>query len=308
MYDINTLDPDKIISNRYDFVYFFDVSYGNPNGDPDADGAPRMDDEVGKGLCTDVSLKRKVRDYVATTMEGIDGYDIYIKRGVPLNTSDERALDEFGITLPDLVNLKKEDAAADVRITDFMCRTFYDIRTFGAVMTTYSKASLPCAGVRGPVQVGLASSVDVVNPIDFTITRQAITTVEDATRKNNEMGHRTILPYGLYRVHGHIDPTEAERTTGFSERDLGIFFNALERMFDFGHSSMRGDMAPRALIVFKHGSKFGNVGSHRLLECVHCEKKPGVVAPRSYDDYNPVTVDEDAVRKLSSNVEVLRLI
>ena len=308
MFDLDTLDPDKTISNRIDFSYYFDVEYGNPNGDPDADGAPRIDDEVGTAFCTDVSLKRKVRDYVMMTMEGVDGYDIYIKRDVPLNVSDQRALDEFDITLPELEKLKKSDPYADVRIRDFMCRTFYDVRTFGAVMTTYSKGAFSCAGVRGPVQLGYARSLDVVYPIDNTITRQAITTVEDAARKNNEFGHRTILPYALFRVNGHIMPSEAEKVTGFSERDLGLFFNALECAFDFGYSSTRGDMAPRALIAFKHESKYGNAAPHRLLACVHCEKKPDVVAPRGYSDYEPVSVDEAAVAKLSKNVEVMRLI
>ena len=188
------------ISNRYEFVIFFDVENGNPNGDPDAGNMPRIDPETGYGLVTDVCLKRKIRNYVETAKEREPGYRIYVKDGVPLNRSDAEACAYVGVEPDKLKEAKKKDANLDAKIRDFMCQNFYDIRTFGAVMTTFVKASLNCGQVRGPVQIGFARSIDPIISQEVTITRVAITTEKDAENKNTEMGRKTIVPYGLYRA------------------------------------------------------------------------------------------------------------
>ena len=189
------------IKNRYDFVVYFDVENGNPNGDPDAGNMPRIDPETSLGIVTDVCLKRKIRNYVETVKEGERGFEIYIKDGVPLNASDRRALDEFGVGTDDkaIKKLKKDDPALDEKIRDFMCETFYDVRTFGAVMTTFVKGALNCGQVRGPVQLTFARSVDPIIPQEVTITRVAITTEADAEKKGTEMGRKYVVPYALYR-------------------------------------------------------------------------------------------------------------
>lgn len=195
----------EAIKNRYEFVILFDVENGNPNGDPDAGNMPRIDPESGLGLVTDVCLKRKIRNYVETVKEGEAGYQIYIREDVPLNRSDRKACENLGITETDdkkvtegLKKLKKNDPDADLKIRDYMCQNFFDIRTFGAVMTTFVKASLNCGQVRGPVQIGFARSIDPIVSQEVTITRVAITTEKDAEDKKTEMGRKSIVPYGLY--------------------------------------------------------------------------------------------------------------
>ena len=210
------------IKNRYEFVVFFDVENGNPNGDPDAGNMPRIDPETGYGLVTDVCLKRKIRNYVEMAKEGETGYRIYIKDGVPLNTSDKEACAFVGVDADKLKDAKKKDEHLDEKLRDFMCRNFYDIRTFGAVMTTFVKGALNCGQVRGPVQLGFARSVDPIMPQEVTITRVAITTEADAEKKGTEMGRKYIVPYGLYRVEGYISANLARKTTGFSEDDLNL--------------------------------------------------------------------------------------
>ena len=240
----------EAIKNRYDFVILFDVENGNPNGDPDAGNMPRIDPETGYGLVTDVCLKRKIRNYVEDAKEDAEGYRIYIKDQVPLQRSDGKALAYLGVD-KDLKIAKKEDPALDVKIRDFMCRNFYDIRTFGAVMTTFVKGNLNCGQVRGPVQLGFARSIDPILPQEITITRIAITTEADAEKKGTEMGRKYIVPYGLYRAEGYVSANLARKVTGFSEEDLQLLWQAILNMFENDHSAARGKMAVRELIVFK---------------------------------------------------------
>ena len=284
----------SVISNRYEFVVFFDVENGNPNGDPDAGNMPRIDPETGYGLITDVCLKRKIRNYVETVKEGEPGYRIYIKDGVPLNRSDNEACEYVGVE-PDkdkLKEAKKKDENLDEKIRNFMCENFFDIRTFGAVMTTFVKGALNCGQVRGPVQLGFARSVDPIVPQEVTITRVAITTETDAEKKDTEMGRKYIVPYGLYRVEGYISANLARKTTGFSEDDLELLWQAILNMFELDRSAARGKMAVRQLIVFRHDSELGNAPAWKLFELVKAEKNPGVVAPRAYSDYT-LSVDEE---------------
>ncbi len=283
------------IRNRYDFVFYFDVENGNPNGDPDAGNMPRVDAETGHGIVTDVCLKRKIRNYVETVKEGEPGYEIYIKDGVALNTSDARACTDLGVDLADIKKLKKDDPALDAKIRDFMCRTFFDVRTFGAVMTTFVKNNLNCGQVRGPVQLTFARSVDPVIAQEVTITRVAITTEADAERKNTEMGRKYVVPYALYRCEGFVSANLARKTTGFSDEDLSLLWNAIINMFEHDRSAARGKMATRALVVFKHDSELGNAPSHKLFDAVSISKRENVAIPRSFADYENVVVDEAAI-------------
>ena len=295
------------IKNRYDFVYYFDVKNGNPNGDPDAGNMPRLDPETGHGYVTDVCLKRKVRNYVEAVHEGELGFEMYIKRGTTLNSSDRRALDAQGLDETQQKNLKKlkqGDPELDRKILEFMCSTFFDVRTFGAVMTTFkSNDGFNCGQVRGPVQLTFAQSVDMVIPQDVSITRVAITKDEDADKKNTEFGNKYIIPYALYRCEGFVSANLARKTTGFSEDDLEVLWDALANMFDFDRSAARGLMSPRALIIFKHDSELGNAPAHKLLEAVSVTRKEGVSVPRSFADYGEVVVDEP---QIPEGVEVIR--
>ena len=280
----------EAIKNRYDFVILFDVENGNPNGDPDAGNMPRIDPETGLGLVTDVCLKRKIRNYVEIVKEGEPGYGIYIKDSVPLNRSDETAY--TALDVKDVKKAKKDDPDLDRKIRDFMCKNFYDIRTFGAVMTTFVKAALNCGQVRGPVQLGFARSVDPIVPQEVTITRVAIATEADAERKSTEMGRKYIVPYGLYRAEGFVSANLARKTTGFSEEDLALLWNAIIHMFDEDRSAARGKMAVRELIVFRHSSELGDAPAYKLFDAVQAKKNVDI--PRSYRDYD-VSVDETAI-------------
>ena len=239
----------EAIKNRYEFVVLFDVENGNPNGDPDAGNMPRIDPETGYGLVTDVCLKRKIRNYVETVKENEKGYGIYIREDVPLNRSDNLAYEYLKVDDKTVKDLKKKDPDADVKIRDFMCQNFYDIRTFGAVMTTFVKASLNCGQVRGPVQLGFARSIDPIISQEVTITRVAITTEKDAENKKTEMGRKNIVPYALYRAEGYVSANLARKVTGFSEEDLELLWEAIINMFEHDHSAARGTMAVRELIV-----------------------------------------------------------
>ena len=295
----------EAIKNRYEFVILFDVENGNPNGDPDAGNMPRIDPETGHGIVTDVCLKRKIRNYVETVKEDADGYRIYIKDGVPLNRTDLEAGEALGIAneLKELqaakdkeaakklgTQLKKNDPQFEVKIRDWMCGMFFDIRTFGAVMTTFVKGALNCGQVRGPVQLGFARSVDPIVPQDITVTRVAITTEADALKKDNEIGRKSVVPYGLYRAEGYVSANLARKTTGFSEDDLQLLWQAILNMFEVDHSAARGKMAVRELIVFKHDCELGNAPAYKLFESVHIARKPEVTVARAYSDYT-VTVD-----------------
>ena len=279
------------IRNRYEFVILFDVENGNPNGDPDADNMPRLDPETGYGLVTDVCLKRKIRNYVETVKEDAEGYRIYIKEGVPLNRSDAEALTHFEVDEKTLKEAKRKDDKLDEKIRNFMCQKFFDIRTFGAVMTTFVKGALNCGQVRGPVQLGFARSIDPIIPQEVTITRVAITTEADAEKKGTEMGRKHIVPYALYRCEGYVSANLARKTTGFSEEDLALLWQAILNMFEHDHSAARGKMAVRELIVFKHDSELGNAPAYKLFELVDVQRRDGVDAPRAYADY-AVSVDE----------------
>lgn len=292
----------EVIKNRYEFVVLFDVENGNPNGDPDAGNMPRIDPESGYGLVTDVCLKRKIRNYVEMVKEGEEGYQIYIKENVPLNRSDKLAYKNLGIDEKKTKDLKKNDPNADGKIRDFMCSNFYDIRTFGAVMTTFVKAALNCGQVRGPVQLGFARSIDPIISQEIAITRVAITTEQDAAVKKNEMGRKSIVPYGLYRVEGYISANLARKVTGFSEDDLELLWEAIINMFEHDHSAARGKMAVRELIVFKHSKELGDCPSYRLFDAVEVKRKEEVVYPRKYQDYD-VTVYEE---RIPDTVEVTR--
>ena len=280
----------EAIKNRYDFVILFDVENGNPNGDPDAGNMPRVDPETGYGLVTDVCLKRKIRNYVETVKEDDPGYRIYIKDQVPLQRSDAEALQYLGVS-KDLKAAKKDDPELDRKIRDFMCQNFFDIRTFGAVMTTCGKAALNCGQVRGPVQLGFARSVEPVVPQDVTITRVAITTEADAESKDTEMGRKYIVPYGLYRAEGYISANLARKSTGFSQADLDLLWSAILNMFENDHSAARGKMAVRRLIIFKHDSELGCTPAHKLFELVRAQRCGDTAVPRSFSDY-AITVDE----------------
>lgn len=280
----------EAIKNRYEFVILFDVENGNPNGDPDSGNMPRVDPETGCGLVTDVCLKRKIRNYVETVREDAKGYRIYIKEQVPLNRSDAEALAYLGVN-KDLKAAKKDDPALDGKIRDFMCQNFFDIRTFGAVMTTFVKGALNCGQVRGPVQLGFARSIDPILPQEVTITRVSITTEADAEKKGTEMGRKYIVPYGLYRAEGYISANLARKVTGFSEEDLDLLWEAILNMFENDRSAARGKMAVRELIVFKHASELGNAPAYKLFDAVHVEWAANVTTPRKYSDY-VVTIDE----------------
>ena len=280
------------LKNRYDFMLVFDVKDGNPNGDPDAGNLPRVDSETGEGLVTDVCLKRKVRNYVQLTKGTEAGYDIFVKEKAVLNSLVEDAYAELGIN----ANVKKPAKGEEIdKGRALMCKKFYDIRTFGAVMSTGANAGQ----VRGPVQLTFGRSIDPIVTLEHSITRMAVTKVEDID-KERTMGRKNTVPYGLYVAYGFVSPALAAQT-GFSEEDLETLWTALVNMFDQDHSAARGMMATQKLIIFKHDSALGNAPSHKLFDLVKIAKKDGVVVPRKFADYE-VTVDRSA---LPSGVEVI---
>ena len=270
------------LKNRIDFVYIFDVQDGNPNGDPDAGNLPRVDAETGMGLVTDVCLKRKVRNYVQVAKDCAEGYDIFIKEKAVLNKSIDAAHDEESVK-----NATDKTSAA----RDVMCRKFFDIRTFGAVMSTGKNAGQ----VRGPIQFTFARSVDPIVAMEHSITRMAVATEKEAEKQggdNRTMGRKATVPYGLYVCHGFISANLAKQT-GFSEEDLALFWEALKNMFDVDRSAARGLMSAQKLIVFKHDSELGNAPANKLFDLVKIEKQSDCV-PRKFEDYI-VTIDRDSV-------------
>ena len=293
-----------VIKNRYEFTILFDVENGNPNGDPDAGNMPRIDPETGYGIVTDVCLKRKIRNCIETLCEDKEGYKIYIKDGVPLNDSDNTAYVALGTDEKKIKELKKDDPEIDKKICQFMCKNFFDIRTFGAVMTTFVKAALNCGQVRGPVQLGFARSIDPIVTQEVTITRVAITTKKDAENKSTEMGRKYIVPYALYRVDGYISANLARKVTGFSEDDLALLWQSIINMFEYDRSAARGNMAVRELIVFKHASELGNAPAYKLFDTVSVKRRDGVVTARSYNDYEVEVAEE----KLPEGVSCTRMI
>ena len=278
------------VTRRHDFVLLFDVTDGNPNGDPDAGNLPRVDPETMQGLVSDVAIKRKVRDWIDLARGSEAAYKIYVQSGVALNAQHQRAYDDLGLKS---TGAKQQRDDID-RARRWMCRNFYDIRMFGAVMTT----GVNCGQVRGPVQITFARSIDPIIPLDLSITRIAVTKVEDAqvvvaesgetSGKQTEMGRKALVPYGLYRAHGFINPHFAKQT-GATPEDLGLFWQALQMMWDTDRSASRGMMTCRGLYVFTHTSPLGDAPAHRLLERVRVTSR-GAAAVRAFADYR-VTVD-----------------
>lgn len=273
------------IQNRYEFVYLFDVKNGNPNGDPDAGNMPRLDPETSKGLVSDVCLKRKVRNYVQMAREEGAGFGIYMQERGILNNQHKKAWEARKIE-PDAktkyAKLPKDEAKAR-ELTDWMCANFFDIRAFGAVMTT----EVNCGQVRGPVQVAFASSIEPIVPLEISITRMAATNEKDAESKGDirTMGRKHIVPYGLYRAHGFVSAKLAAKT-GFSDDDLALLWDALKDMFEHDRSAARGEMTTRRLIVFRHDSSLGNAPAHALFDLVNVQRKNGIDEPaRAFDDY-----------------------
>ena len=270
------------LKNRIDFVYIFDVQDGNPNGDPDAGNLPRVDAETGMGLVTDVCLKRKVRNYVQVAKQLAPGYDIYIKERAVLESVINKAHDDPKVVAAD----DKVGAARDV-----MCRNYFDVRTFGALMVHGKNAGQ----VRGPIQMTFARSVDPINVMEHSITRMAVATEKEAEKQGGEnrmMGRKATVPYGLYVCHGFISANLAQQT-GFTEEDLAVFWEALKNMFDVDRSAARGMMSARKLIAFRHNSHLGNAPANELFDLVTISKKEGVT-PRSYADYT-VTIDREGL-------------
>ena len=255
------------IKNRYEFVYFFDVTNGNPNGDPDAGNMPRLDPESSKGLVTDVCLKRKIRNFIEVAYENAPGYEIYVKEKSVLNLQNKRAYEALDVK-PEAKKLPKDEAKAR-EITAWMCKNFFDIRSFGAVMTT----EVNSGQVRGPVQLAFAQSLDPIVPLEISITRMAVTNEKDL-EKERTMGRKHIVPYALYRVHGFISANLAAKT-GFSDEDLQKLWQALQMMFEYDRSAARGEMAARKLIVFKHDSILGSQPAHKLFERVTVDRVNG---------------------------------
>lgn len=281
------------LKNRIDFVYLFDVQDGNPNGDPDAGNLPRVDAETGMGLVTDVCLKRKVRNYVQIKKELSDGFDIFIKEKAVLNTEIDKAHDDSEVK-----NAKDKTEAARM----FMCKNYYDVRSFGAVMSTGKNAGQ----VRGPIQFTFARSIDMIASAEHSITRMAVATEKEAEKQsgdNRTMGRKATVPYGLYLCHGFVSANLANQT-GFDEDDLNLFWDALKNMFDCDHSAARGLMAAQKLIVFKHNSELGNAPANKLFDLVTIEKKDGVDVPRKFSDY-VVSIDKANV---PNGVEVIEMI
>lgn len=277
------------IKNRYDFVYIFDVQDGNPNGDPDAGNLPRVDPETGLGLVTDVCLKRKIRNYVSITAAGRPGYDIFVKEKGILNDEIAKAYKENGI---DITGEKKKGAGEEVESArKTMCKNYYDVRTFGAVMSTGANAGQ----VRGPVQFTFARSASPIVSLEHAITRMAVATKEEAEKQsgdNRTMGRKITVPYGLYVAHGFISANFAAQT-GFSEEDLTTLWTALENMFEHDRSAARGLMSARKLVIFKHDSILGNAPAHKLFSMVKIQKKNENEPARSYEDYQ-VDVDKSS--------------
>lgn len=272
------------INNRYEFVYLFDVTNGNPNGDPDGGNLPRLDPETNQGLVTDVCLKRKIRNYVALEKENTQGFEIYLQEKSVLNNQHKKAYEALGVK-PDPKKLPKDVAKAR-ELTAWMCANFFDVRTFGAVMTTEVNAGQ----VRGPIQLAFATSIDPIVPMEISITRMAVTNEKDL-EKERTMGRKHIVPYGLYRVHGFISAKLAEQT-GFSEDDLQLLWRSLTNMFEHDRSAARGEMAARKLVVFKHDNAMGNAPAHKLFDLVKVSRKDGEDGSpaRSFADYE-ITLD-----------------
>jgi CRISPR-associated protein Csd2 len=286
----------EAINNRYEFVLLFDVKNGNPNGDPDAGNMPRLDPETGRGIVTDVCLKRKIRNFVELTCSGKETYNIYVK--------ENSILAERRTPAYEAVKDMKDGADKITEAKRWMCRNFFDVRTFGAVMSTTLNN---CGQVRGPVQFAFGESVEEVCPLEACITRMAVETSKDTDKTTGDsrtMGRKTYVPYGLYRVHGFISAPLAKQT-GFTEDDLKLFWSALQNMFDHDRSASRGEMATRKLIVFKHASELGNAPAHKLFDTVKVVRNGASQGPaRGFADYDVVL----AKNAVPSGVEMIEMV
>jgi len=282
------------MNHRYDFTYLFDCKDGNPNGDPDAANAPRIDPQDMHGLVSDVCLKRKVRNFALLAKERAPGYDIFVQQGSVLNEKIQGAHDDLGHKV-DAKSKKADRKQVDAARTE-MCKRYFDVRTFGAVMSTGSNAGQ----VRGPVQLSFSRSIDPILPLDVSITRMAVTDAKENDSPNQTMGRKNLIPYGLYSCHGFVSAHLA-RETGFNEADLELLWLALTQMFDHDRSASRGTMAPQKLIVFKHGSALGSAPAHKLFERVTVRRKPAIEVARDISDYE-VTIAREG---LPAGVEIL---
>ena len=285
------------IQSRYDFVYLFDCKDGNPNGDPDAANAPRVDPQDMHGLVSDVCLKRKIRNYVLEANGGVEPFDIFIRQGAILNDSIAETHKKLGHEVDGKTKKATRDQVKDARAQ--MCCRYYDVRTFGAVMSTGTNAGQ----VRGPVQLSFSRSVDPILPIDISITRMAVTEAKDLDAPNQTMGRKNLIPYGLYRCHGFISANLA-RDTGFSDDDLNLFWQTLQNMFDLDRSASRGTMAPQKLVVFKHQSTLGNAPAHKLFERMTVTRRETAQIARQFSDYE-VSINRD---DLPQNVELIEVL
>ena len=282
---------ENAIKNRYDFLMLFDVENGNPNGDPDAGNMPRTDPETGHGIVTDVCIKRKIRNYVELVKEGEGGYNILIKGNKSLNSKFKEAYEAN-----DLKTGQKGKNTEDVKTAQkYICANYFDVRTFGAVMSTGDD---PCGIVRGPVQLNFARSIDPVSTNEITITRQAVTSDKDFGNKQTEMGKKSFVSYGLYKAEGYVSAALAQKVTGFSEDDLELLWSAIINMFENDHSAARGKMCLRKLYVFKHDSALGNAPSNVLFDKISVNKNTAI--PRSFSDYD-IEVDKE----MPSGVELI---
>jgi len=282
------------ISNRYDFILFFDVKDGNPNGDPDAGNLPRIDPETGHGLVTDVCIKRKVRNYVQIVKGAQPPFDIFIKEKAVLNQAIDEAHEQEQVK-------SKADKEKTEAARQYMCSKYYDVRTFGAVMSTGKNAGQ----VRGPIQLTFARSIDPVVSLEHSITRMAVATEDEAVNQqgdNRTMGRKFTIPYGLYRCHGFVSAHFAKQT-GFSQEDLDLFLEALQNMFDHDHSAARGQMVARKLYVFRHAGELGNAPAHKLFNLVEVHRKNNDRPPREFEDY-----EIRITGKVPDGVELLELI
>lgn len=284
------------INNRYDFVMLFDVENGNPNGDPDAGNAPRVDAESGYGYVTDVCLKRKIRNYVELVKEGEEGYNILIKPDRSLNAKFTEAYKELGLTSTKKDSREKK-ADDMVKARDYMCKNYFDVRAFGAVMSTGDN---PCGIVRGPVQINFARSISPVEPQDIAITRQARTTDERTETGDTEIGRKSFIPYALYRAEGYISAALANKVTDLSEEDVELLWKAIMNMFENDHSAARGKMCMRKLFVFKHDNVLGVCPSHLLFDKIQVKECEDANVIRSIKDYD-ITVD----REMPEGVELI---
>ena len=275
---------NNAIKNRYEFVMLFDCENGNPNGDPDAGNMPRTDPETNFGIVTDVCLKRKIRNFVELYKEGEPGYNILIKADRSLNSKFSEAYDKLGLQKKQ----KGKDVSEVKQAQQYICQNYFDVRAFGAVMSTGDD---PCGIVRGPVQINFARSIDPVFPQDITITRQAKTTEDRQAAGSTEMGKKSVIPYGLYRAEGYVSAMEAQKVTGFSEEDIELLWTAILNMFEEDHSAARGKMCLRRLYIFKHDSALGNAPSHVLFDKIQVRKKESVPVARSFSDYD-ISIDE----------------